>query len=113
VTGEGESSKASPIGDIEELDPGLARQRTDLAWTRSAISFAALGIVVLKIRPVVGAPVLIFSAVIWSLGRFVRTPERADRADLRVLLVTVAVTVLALTALVLTLLGHNSPGLRL
>jgi uncharacterized membrane protein YidH (DUF202 family) len=98
---------------MEELDPGLAGHRTDLAWTRSAISFAALGLVLVKIRPVVGAPVLIFSAVIWSLGRFARTPERAGGAGRRVLLVTVAVTLLALTALVLTLVGHDSPGLRL
>ena len=29
-------------------DPGLARARTSLAWTRTALSFAAVGGVVLK-----------------------------------------------------------------
>ena len=38
----------SPPPDYEELDPGLARVRTSLAWTRTALSFAAVGAVVLR-----------------------------------------------------------------
>ena len=32
--------------DREDADPGLARIRTSLAWTRTALSFAAVGAVV-------------------------------------------------------------------
>ena len=43
-----------PPDDIEDRDPGLARERTDLAWTRSAISFAALGAAMLHTNAVAG-----------------------------------------------------------
>jgi len=99
-----------PPPDIEEADPGAARARTELAWTRSAISFAALGAVIVKFRPALGVPILAFSAVVWSVGRLPR--DEAGTAARRVLLVTAAVTTLALVALVLTLLGQDSRGLR-
>jgi uncharacterized membrane protein YidH (DUF202 family) len=38
----------TPADDIEDADPGLARARTALSWTRTAISFAAVGAVILK-----------------------------------------------------------------
>jgi len=99
-----------PPPDIEEADPGAARERTELAWTRSAISFAALGAVVAKFRPAIGAPILLFSAAVWLIGRLPR--DEPGAASRRVLLVTIAVTTLALVALVLTLLGQDSRGLR-
>ena len=34
--------------DDEDGDPGLARARTSMAWTRTALSFAAVGGVLLK-----------------------------------------------------------------
>ncbi|MBV9205698.1 MAG: DUF202 domain-containing protein, partial [Actinobacteria bacterium] len=36
---------AGPGGhrDTADPDPGLARARTSLAWTRTAVSFAAVG----------------------------------------------------------------------
>ena len=34
--------------DYEDADPGLARVRTSLAWTRTALSFAAVGAVALR-----------------------------------------------------------------
>ncbi len=40
-----------PDEDMADPDPGLARQRTELSWTRTAISFAALGGFLLKSRP--------------------------------------------------------------
>ncbi len=41
-------AEPGPAGDIEDRDPGLARERTDLAWTRTAISFSALGAVMMR-----------------------------------------------------------------
>ena len=101
----------TPLDDIEDADPGLARERTELAWTRSSISFAALGLAIVKFRPAVGVPILIFSAVIWWLGHLSR--DQAGTVARRVRFVTIAVVVLALSALVLTLLDHNHQGLRL
>ena len=33
----------APPDDPEDLQPGLARERTELACTRTAVSFAAVG----------------------------------------------------------------------
>src|SRR5262249_60625841 len=43
-----------PADDIEYADPGLAPERTELAWTRTAIAFAALGAARLQFPPVLG-----------------------------------------------------------
>ena len=55
--------------DDEDGDPGLARARTSLAWTRTAISFAAVGGVMLKKDVVAGLVILAVAPVIWRLGR--------------------------------------------
>ena len=49
--------------------PGLARERTSLAWTRTALSFAAVGGVVLKREVVAGLILLALAPVIYVLGR--------------------------------------------
>lgn len=87
--------------DLEDLDPGLARERTELAWTRTAISFAALGGVVLRWSPVAGAVILGMSALVYLLGRLARPAGRAGTAEHRgaLLLITIAVTLVSLTAL--------------
>ncbi len=94
-------------------DPGLAAERTGLAWTRSAISFAAIGVVILRQRPLVGIPVLILSAVVWITGHAQRKPGRAGLGPRRVLFVTVCVTVIAAAALAIALAGPSPHGLRL
>ena len=99
--------------DIEVADPGLARERTRLAWTRSSISFAAIGVVILKDRPVIGVPVLILSAVIWTTGRWPRAQGRAGVARKRIVFVTVCVITVAIAALTMALAGPPSHGLRL
>ena len=102
----------APADDIEDADPGLARERTELAWTRTAISFAALGGVILKSHPYAGVPILAVSAVIWELGRLARAPGAGYAQPRHLLLITVAVTGVSLAALVLSLLGSGSGGLR-
>jgi uncharacterized membrane protein YidH (DUF202 family) len=55
--------------DHEDADPGLARARTSLAWTRTALSFAAVGVVVLRKDLVPGLIILAAVPVVWQLGR--------------------------------------------
>lgn len=98
--------------DEEDADPMLARERTDLAWIRSTIAFFALGVAVVKFRPELGIPLLLFSAVGWLISR---RPPRRDwdgAVSRRLLLVSLTVTGLAVVVLVLTLLGPASRGLR-
>jgi uncharacterized membrane protein YidH (DUF202 family) len=104
---------ADPPRDSRPPDPGLARERTSLAWTRSAIAFAAIGAAITKTRPLIGAPLLAFSAVIWLIGRSRRTPGLAGLAPRRVLTVAISVTVIAIAALIIALVEQSAPGLRI
>jgi uncharacterized membrane protein YidH (DUF202 family) len=103
----------SPADDIEDADSGLARERTELAWTRTAISFAALGGVILKNHPFEGIPILVLGALIWQLGRLASGPGAGRARGRRLLLIAVAVTGVSVVALVISLLGPQSSGLRL
>jgi uncharacterized membrane protein YidH (DUF202 family) len=82
--------------DPEDRDPGLARERTALAWTRTAISFAAVGGVVLKKDVVPGLILLAVALVIWQLGRL---PHHRPR-QLR--LVTATIVAVSLVALLVS-----------
>ena len=97
--------------DIEDVDPGLARERTELAWHRTAISFAALGGAIVKIRPVAGIPVLVFCAAVWVLGRPARPRGSGYLRGRRLLLITVAITAISAAALIISFLGHST-GIR-
>jgi uncharacterized membrane protein YidH (DUF202 family) len=110
--GTDEPRAAEPADDEEEAQPGLASERTDLAWTRSAIALFALGAAILRIRPVVGIPVMALGVLIWLVGYISPRRKRAILASRRTLLVTIAVTSLAVIAAVLTLVGPPSRGLR-
>jgi uncharacterized membrane protein YidH (DUF202 family) len=87
------SAAPSPSG---QRDPGLARERTALAWTRTAISFAAVGGVVLKRAVAPGLILLAVAPVIYVLGRLAYTrPEKHK-------LVTATIIGVALVALVVS-----------
>ena len=80
--------------DYEEADPGLARVRTSLAWTRTALSFAAVGAVALRKDVVAGLLILATAPVIWWIGRL------AHRLPGRIRLVTATIVAVALVSLV-------------
>ncbi len=84
--------------DPEDRDPGLARARTSLAWTRTAISFAALGGVVLKKEIVPGLIILATAPVIWHLGRM------SHQLPGRLKLVTATIVAVALVALLVAVI---------
>jgi uncharacterized membrane protein YidH (DUF202 family) len=99
--------------DPEERDPGLARERTSLSWTRTAISFAALGGVVLKANVITGLIVLALAPLIWHIGRLsrgshgTRLPAVGGR---RIRLITVSIVGVSLLCLLIALLGPSVPG---
>jgi uncharacterized membrane protein YidH (DUF202 family) len=101
----------APADDIEDADPGLARARTALSWTRTAISFAALGAAILKSRPYAGIPILILSALIWGMGQLVRAPGTDRARSRRLLVIAVAITGVSVVALAIALLSPG-PGSR-
>jgi uncharacterized membrane protein YidH (DUF202 family) len=105
--------EAAPSDDLENTDPRLAQERTDLAWVRTAIGFAALGGAILKVSPVLGFPVLAMSALVWMIGRVARRDGGpgaggGERRGL-LLMITIAVTVVSIVALVVALVGVKSP----
>jgi uncharacterized membrane protein YidH (DUF202 family) len=103
-----------PGDDPEERDPGLARERTSLAWTRTAISFAALGGVVLKANVVTGLVILAVAPVIWQVGRVSR--GRSPAAGLpvvgaaRLLLIAISIVAVSLLCLAVAMFGKSVPG---
>ena len=98
--------------DPEDLDPGLARERTRLAWARTSIAFAALGAAMLKRQVIPGAIVLALTPVIWALGTFATRAMRPEPRAAQLLAVTVTVTAVALLALVIALTGHAPVSLH-
>jgi uncharacterized membrane protein YidH (DUF202 family) len=93
--------------DPEYVDPGLARQRTQLAWVRTTIAFAALGGAVLKTNIPAGIAVLAMTPLVALTGRLARNsaPGRARPGQL--LVTAVAITAVAVGVLILVLLGHG------
>ena len=84
--------------DDEDADPGLARVRTSLAWTRTALSFAAVGGVTLKEDVVAGLLILATALVIWRLGRLdYHHPGRLRLVTATIVAVAVVALVVALT----------------
>jgi uncharacterized membrane protein YidH (DUF202 family) len=92
---------AGPGGyqDHPDLDPGLARARTSLAWTRTALSFAAVAGVLLKKGDVIsGLIILAISPVIWQRGRLpYRLPGRLKLVTATVVAVSLIALAVAIT----------------
>ena len=99
--------------DPEESDPGLARERTSLSWTRTAIAFAALGGVVLKANVITGLVILALAPLVWNIGRLSRgshggrLPAVGGR---RIRLITVLIVAVSVLSLIIAVLGPSVPG---
>jgi uncharacterized membrane protein YidH (DUF202 family) len=103
---------ASPVpDDIETRDPGLARERTQMAWTRTAISFAATGAAILKNHLIAGLIVLGLGVVTWGLRLALPRVVTDEARPQRLLLVTITVTAVAIVALMVAFTAR-SRGLR-
>ncbi len=98
--------------DPEDLSPGTAAERTRLAWQRTAITFGAVGLVMLREEPAAGLLVLVATPLIWVLGRYVSSAALPQQRTRRLLLVTVAVTGVAVIAVVAAFIGHGLTRLR-
>lgn len=100
--------------ESEDGDAGLALERTSLSWTRTAISFAALGGVMLKDNVITGLLILAVVPLIWRLGRPPRIgsplsgPPAVGATRIRV--ITASVVGVALLSLVIAVLGPSVPG---
>jgi uncharacterized membrane protein YidH (DUF202 family) len=94
-----DAGRADGPDEPEDRQPGLARERTDLAWTRTAIAFAATGAAILKTHVVEGIIVLGLGLATWGVRRLF--PARADdeSSPRRLLLVTIAVLAVAAVSL--------------
>ena len=87
------------------LDPA---NRTKLAWTRTAIAFAAIGGVMLRLSPIAGLVVLVLSLPIWAVAHRSRDTDLSPRG-LR--LVTTTVVIVAIAALVVAIFGRSPDSL--
>lgn len=103
-----------PGDDPEERDPGLARERTMLAWTRTALSFAALGGAMLKVNVLTGLVILAVAPLIWQAGRVTRGRPPAAGLPVvgaaRLFLIAISIVAVSLLCLAVAIFGGSVPG---
>jgi uncharacterized membrane protein YidH (DUF202 family) len=88
----------------QHRDPGLARERTRLAWARTAIAFAAVGAALLKKELEVGLITLAAVPLVFMAGRMAARAASPDQRSRHLLAVAITVTVVAILALIAALL---------
>jgi uncharacterized membrane protein YidH (DUF202 family) len=100
-----------PADPERDPDPGLAAERTRMAWTRTALAFAAVGAVIVRTSVPGGLVVLTACPLIWVLGRLAGPGRGADRGTeslaRRFQLVTITIIVVALVALGVSLFARG------
>jgi uncharacterized membrane protein YidH (DUF202 family) len=102
--------------DMEDIDPGMARERTVLAWSRTGLSFLALGGFLVRVAPLAGLTVVALGGVVWLLGYFryrsmwdAAGPARWLTRPRALALIAVGTAFVALVALVVAILRQGRP----
>ena len=91
-------------------------QRTRLAWTRTALAFAAVGGVILKTSAPTGLAVLATCPLVWAAGRLGGPSPRAAAGTgpmpfaRRFRLVTLTIVVVAVVALAVSVFARGRPA---
>lgn len=98
-------------GDPEDLDPGMAQERTRLAWARTALAFAALAVAILRKELVAGLVVLAMVPLVWSLGHVASREPAGKLPSRRLLLMTLLITLVSVLAAVVAFVAHAPASL--
>ena len=88
------------------MPPSLARERTQLAWSRTVVAFAAVGGALLKDNVAAGLTVVGMGVLIWLLCRVFGRGATPGAHPGRLLIVTAGVTAVSLVALVVAFVAH-------
>ncbi|MDX6738723.1 DUF202 domain-containing protein [Actinocorallia sp. A-T 12471] len=86
-----------------ERDPGLAGERTELAWLRSAIALAALGAATVRAAPLPGLLILLVAVGVWWVSRSARGRGRTPGDPRRMRMIAFAGAAVAVAALMIVL----------